>query len=100
MVNPNVPPVEEVDVTGVSVEPATSTGNSGESGSRQLTAIIEPPNADNTNTTYSISPVVEGLTISETGEITWSEDTPDGEYITTVTTDDGGFTATHTLTIE
>lgn len=38
--------------------------------------------------------------MSNNGKIEWTEDTPPGEYTTTVTTEDGGFTDIHVLTLE
>lgn len=83
-----------IEVTGVSVSPQTSTVDEGEGGSRNLNVTIEPSNA--TNQDYSISSDldVDGDTIS------WDEELEAGEYVTTITSDDGGHTATHTLTIE
>lgn len=88
-----------VSVTGVSVSPMTSSAESGTSGNRQLTVAIEPENATNKNVTYSIEPSAEGLSVSDSGLIEWTEYTPPGVYTTTITTEDGGFTATHTLTL-
>ncbi|WP_138090849.1 putative Ig domain-containing protein [Halalkalibacterium halodurans] len=87
-----------IAVTGVTLSPKTSTAEAGTAGSRQLTATIEPTNATNKGVTYSISPTT-GLTVSNSGLIEWTEDVPAGQYTTTVTTDDGGKTDTHTLTL-
>lgn len=93
--------VEEpvVNVTGVSLSPKTSTGESGGAGSRDLTETVEPSDATNKSVSYSIDDA-EGLTVSSSGKIEWTADTPAGEYTTTVTTDDGGHTDTHVLTLE
>lgn len=48
---------------------------------------------------YSISSDAEGLDVSENGRVLWTENTPAGEYTTTVTTDDGDYTDTHVLTL-
>lgn len=39
------------------------------------------------------------MSVSSSGKLEWTEDTPDGIYDTTVTTTNGGFTDTHTLTL-
>jgi hypothetical protein len=88
-----------IAVTGVTLSPKTSTAEAGTAGSRQLTATIEPTNATNKGVTYSISPTTTGLTVSNSGLIEWTEDVTAGQYTTTVTTDDGGKTDTHTLTL-
>lgn len=88
-----------ISVTGVTISPRTSTATAGESGSRQLTATIEPENATNKNVTFETENV-EGLSVSQNGLLTWTENTPAGIYTTTVTTEDGEYTATHTLTLE
>lgn len=88
-----------VSVTGVSVSPMTSSAEAGAAGNRQLTVAIEPENATNKNVTYSIEPSAEGLSVSDSGLIEWTENTPPGVYTTIITTEDGGYTATHTLTL-
>lgn len=60
---------------------------------------VEPEDATNKNVTFSIVPSAEGLSVSDNGQITWNENTPAGTYTTTVTTEDGGFTTSHTLTL-
>lgn len=93
--------VEEpvVDATGVTLSPKTSTGETESAGDKQLTAKIAPDDATNKDVSYSIDDA-EGLTVSSSGKIEWTADTPAGEYTTTVTTDDGDFTDTHVLTLE
>lgn len=91
-----IPPV--VDVTGVTLSPKTSTAEAGENGNRQLTATVEPTDADNKNITFVIESA-EGLTVSENGKIEWTAETPAGDYTTTVTTEDGNYTDSHTLTL-
>ncbi|WP_197276459.1 putative Ig domain-containing protein [Bacillus sp. JCM 19034] len=39
------------------------------------------------------------MSVSESGLISWTDDVPAGQYTTTVTTDDGGKTDQHTLTL-
>ncbi len=85
-------------MASVTVSPKTSTAEAGASGSRQLNVTVEPENADNKEVTYNIDDATE-LTVSNSGKIEWTENTPAGEYETTVTTDDGGFTDTHVLTL-
>lgn len=81
------------------MSPKTSTAEAGASGSRQLNVTVEPENATNNKVTFAIDNA-EGLTVSNNGKIEWTENTPSGEYKTTITTVDGGFTAIHTLTLE
>jgi len=88
-----------VSVTGLSISPQTSTAEAGTAGSRQLTVTIEPENATNKNVTYNITPSATGLSVSDTGRIEWTEDTPANVYVTEVKTEDGGHTATHSLTL-
>lgn len=88
-----------IAVTGVSVSPQTSTAEAGTAGSRQLTVTIEPENATNKNVTYNITPSATGLSVSDTGRIEWTEETPANVYVTEVKTEDGGHTATHSLTL-
>ncbi|EKZ0453475.1 phage tail protein [Enterococcus faecalis] len=64
-----------------------------------MTATVLPENATNKKVNYSITPVTEGLAVSETGNITWTETVPAGVYTTTGTTEDSKKTAQHTLTL-
>ncbi|MGM9897992.1 MAG: phage tail protein [Enterococcus faecalis] len=88
-----------VAVTDLEFSPKTSTADAGTAGSRQITATVLPENANNKKVNYDISPVTEGLSISETGKITWTEAVPAGVYTTTGTTEDGKKTAQHILTL-
>lgn len=88
-----------ISVTGVTLSPKTSTGETGTSGERQLTATIAPSNATNKAVTYSIAPATTGLAVNASGKITWTGDVPAGEYTTTVKTADGSKTDTHVLTL-
>lgn len=88
-----------VSITGVSVSPVNSSAEAGTAGSRQLTVTVEPENATNKNVSFMIEPSADGLTVSDTGLIEWTEETPAGVYTTTVTTVDGGYTAQNTLTL-
>lgn len=88
-----------IDVTGVSLSPKTSNAEAGTAGNRQLNATVSPSNATNKSVSYAISPDADGLAVSGSGNITWTESTPAGEYTTTVTTDDGEYTDTHVLTL-
>lgn len=89
-----------IETTGVSVSPQTSSAKAGEAGSRQLTAAVTPSDATNKSVSYAIAPSADGLSVNDGGNITWTEDTPSGEYTTTVKTNDGGYTATHVLMLE
>ena len=88
-----------VNVTGVTLSPKTSTGETGTTGERQLTATVAPANATNKAVTYSIAPSATGLAVNASGKITWTVETPAGAYTTTVKTADGNKTDTHVLTL-
>lgn len=88
-----------VSVTEVTLSPKTSTANAGVASSRQLTATVTPVEATNKKVSYKIEPATEGLDVSDSGNITWTETVPAGEYVTTVTTEDGNKTDTNTLTL-
>lgn len=60
---------------------------------------MEPENATNKNVTYEITPTAQGLSVSDSGVVTWTEETPANVYVTEVKTEDGGHTATHSLTL-
>lgn len=98
--NPKASAGEIVEVSGVTVSPKNSTATAGAAGNRQLTATIAPEDATNKNVTYSIAPETAGLSVSDAGNITWTDAVPAGVYTTTVTTVDGGKTDTNTLTLE
>ena len=83
----------DIDVTGVSLNKtalALTEGNS-----ETLTASIIPANATNKNVTWS-SDNEEVATVSNSGFV---ETLKPGEANITVTTEDGGFTATCTVTV-
>ncbi|MCT1904113.1 putative Ig domain-containing protein [Oceanobacillus sojae] len=88
-----------IEVTGVSLSPKTSTAEAGAAGNRQVNATVSPSDATNKAVSYDIGPDAEGLAVSGNGRVSWTEDTPAGEYTTTVTTDDGSHTDTHVLTL-
>jgi len=88
-----------IAVTGITLSPKTSNADAGAAGNRQLNATVSPSNATNKSVSYAISPDADGLAVSGSGNITWTESTPAGEYTTTVTTDDGDYTDTHVLTL-
>lgn len=88
-----------IEVEGVSLTPRSSSAETGEEGSRQVSATVNPSDATNKAVTYSVSPDAEGLSVSGGGRVSWTADTPAGEYTTTVTTDDGGHTDEHVLTL-
>lgn len=89
-----------ISVTGVTLSPKTGNAEIGTAGERQLTATVSPESATNKNVNYSIEPSTEGLSVSNTGKITWTENTPAGTYTTTVKTEDGEKTDTHVLTLK
>lgn len=88
-----------IDVTGVTLSPKTSNGETGTAGERQLTATVAPTNATNKAISYSIAPATDGLAVNASGKITWTEEVPAGKYTTTVKTTDGDKTDTHELTL-
>lgn len=89
----------KINVTGVTLSPKTSTGESGTAGEQQVTATVAPSNATDKTITYTISPVTDGLSVTDSGLIKWTDTVGAGKYTTTVTTSDGGFTDTHVLTL-
>ena len=82
-----------VDVTGVSVTPTSTTLNAG--GTQQLTVSVLPNNATDTSVSYS-SNNTGVATVSNSGLITAVSA---GNATVTVTTNDGGFTATCQVTV-
>lgn len=88
-----------IAVTGVTVAPKTSTGETGAAGERQLTSTVAPSNATNKAVTYSIAPSAAGLAVNVSGKVTWTAETPAGTYTTTAKTTDGNKTDTHVLTL-
>jgi|SRR5699024_2543049 len=87
---PNTPPV---DVTGVTVAPKTNNLVVG--ATRQLTATIEPSDADNQVVTFASDD--DGVaSVDETGLVTANAE---GAATITVTTDDGGHTDTATINV-
>ena len=88
-----------INVTGVTLSPKTSNAELGTEGTRQLTATVSPSNATNKGVSYAIAPSATGLSVNNSGLISWSADTPAGEYTTTVTTADGSHADTHVLTL-
>lgn len=88
-----------VNITGVTLSPKTSTGETGTAGERQLTATVAPTNATNKAVSYSIAPATDGLAVNASGKITWTDSVTAGKYTTTVKTADGDKTDTHELTL-
>lgn len=81
-----------VAVTGVSVSPTSDSITVGED--LTLTATVEPENATNKNVTWSTSEAT--VATVEDGVVTGVSA---GDATITVTTEDGGFTATATITV-
>ena len=83
---------EQVDVTGISLDPTTASVDIGKTVS--LTATVSPSNASNKSITWSSSDetvaTVSGGTVTGVAE---------GTITITATTVDGGFTATCTVTV-
>lgn len=90
---------ETISVTGLTITPKTSTADSGASANRQLNVNVSPENATNKKVTYDVEPKVDGLSVDSNGNLSWTDSVPAGTYTTTVTTEDGGFTDTHKLTL-
>lgn len=86
-------------VTGVTLTPKTSAGETGTAGSKQLSAAVAPGTATNKAVTYVIAPSDTGLSVSATGLIEWTDTTTANTYTTTVTTMDGSKKDTHVLTL-
>lgn len=82
-----------VPVTGVSLAPSEVTLEVG--ATEQLTATIEPADADNLNVSWTTSDDTVA-TVDENGLVTA---VASGETVITVTTEDGGFTAVSTVTV-
>ena len=91
---------KKVAVTGVSVVDAIVTAGS----SGTLKATITPSNADNKKVSWSIvSSEIETGSVSvdkEKGRITVSKEATGGKVIVQATTEDGGYTATCTVTVK
>ncbi len=88
-VEPNIIPV-----TGVSIDPATTGIVVGQT--KQLTAIIQPANATNTNLSWSSNNTAVA-TVNSSGLVTA---VAVGTTVVTVTTVDGGFTANCNIIVE
>ena len=88
-----------IPAEGVTVSPKNSSAVAGTAGNRQLSVTVSPENATNKAVTYSITPIVEGLAVSTSGNITWTDAVPAGAYTTTVKTVDGSFVDTNVLTL-
>lgn len=85
--------------SGVTLSPKTSSAAAGTAGNRQLSSTVAPVNATNKGVSYAIAPVTTGLAVNTSGNITWTEAVPAGEYTTTVTTTSGAKKDTHVLTL-
>lgn len=84
-----------IPVTGVSVTPATSTLFTNGTRTVQLTANVQPPDAENPAVTWSSS-TVSVASVSSTGLVTA---VANGTATITVRTVEGGFTATSTINV-
>ena len=91
---------KKVAVTGISVVDATVTAGSNVT----LKATITPSNADNKKVNWSIvsSEIETGIVKldKEKGRITVSKEATGGKVIVQATTEDGGYTATCTVTLK
>ena len=82
-----------VAVTGVSIEPSQAAVDPGET--VQLSAVVTPDNAADKSVTWTSSKTTVA-TVDENGLVTAKKP---GETVITVTTTDGSFTATCTVTV-
>lgn len=89
----DVPDFTTLSDPTIDVSPKTSSAESGVGGSRQLNATVEPES----EITFTIEPMAEGLSVSDTGLIKWTENTPEGIYTTTI--EANNLVITHTLTL-
>jgi Arabinogalactan endo-1,4-beta-galactosidase len=87
-------PTTNVDVTGVSISPATLILTEG--GNSELTAVIAPLDATNQEVSWSSSDT-DVVEVSESGMVTAKKA---GTATITVTTVKGAFTATSTVTVQ
>ena len=85
--------VSPISVTGVTISPTTASIEVGNT--QQLTATVSPSNATNKSITWS-SNNTSVATVSSTGLVTGISA---GNATITVTTTDGGYTATCTITV-
>ena len=85
---------EHIAVTGVTIDQTTLTLEKG--ADAQLTATVEPADADNKNVTWTSSDTAVA-TVDNTGKVTA---VGKGTAVITVTTEDGNFTATCAVTVE
>ncbi|TRZ33303.1 phage tail protein [Enterococcus avium] len=83
----------------MTLSPKNSAAVAGTAGSRQLAANVLPEKATNKKVFFSIEPVTEGLAVSESGLISWTESVPAGTYTTSCITEDGSFADSNTLTL-
>ena len=93
-VNCSIVVTAPVAVTGVSLDQSTATLSNG--GTLQLTATVTPSNATNKQVTWSVDN--DKCTVSSTGLVECVS-SGTGTSVITVTTVDGGYTATCTITI-
>lgn len=97
--NPMAYSPDAIPVEGISVSPSTSTKSNASAFSQQLTLTWDPVDATTQLVTYSISPTIAGLTVSDSGLIEGTTAVTEGDYTITATTQDGAFTDTCVLTV-
>ena len=91
--DPDIPEDDKISVTSVSLDQTSITVKEGEN--VQLTATVLPENATNKRVTWSASN--SNCTVTQSGLV---YGLTEGDSVITVTTKDGGFTATCNVTIE
>jgi uncharacterized protein YjdB len=91
--DPDIPEDDKISVTSVSLDQTSITVKEGEN--VQLTATVLPKNATNKRVTWSASN--SNCTVTQSGLV---YGLAEGDSVITVTTRDGGFTATCNVTIE
>lgn len=91
--DPDIPEDDKISVTSVSLDQTSITVKEGENA--QLTATVLPENATNKRVTWSASN--SNCTVTQSGLV---YGLTEGDSVITVTTKDGGFTATCNVIIE
>ena len=89
---------EVINVSAISVSPATVTLDTSDNATQKLTVTFTPTTPDNTNVTYTSSDITKA-TVTASGIITTAGVTGTGQVTITATSQDGGFTDTCVVTV-